>query len=390
MRLPDDPDPQAKDRHYSIHRLYSELQIAFGTFLGGPIAGFIMLQRNFLELREFRKAQTALAFGIIAILVWYPLLYWLSYRFYGLSLPAYAKIVPPALVETVFILHQRSSLSRFLSGGAGRASFLTLLKCASAGFILEAAFLTSAHFLLPNMRGEKVTVGSARHELYFRGMGEAEARSLAGTLESLGHLAGQRRNFMLAEREPERIRLLFPSVESAWDDLENLAYHTMLLDDLGRMGHRNALGCFFHEPYGMRDTVCFGAASVPLLARIRDRNIGGKLDILARVRAEIAFFQALFDEAQHKGKSAVTWSRVPTLFVFASNGIGTVPSDRIPEAVAESYGTFENAEQGIRILAYAFQGLEWRSGEDHLAQHVRLLGELEVNLGKLEDFWKEP
>lgn len=389
MPLPPEPDPQGLEQSYGFSKLFTEFKISLATLFGGPIAGFFMVQRNFLELREFDKARKTLVFGTLAILVYYPLLYWLTYRFFGLDLPTYAKILPPVLLEAVILLYQKDKLAEFLRGGAVRESLFASAKFILVGLVLEGAFFLAAIRFLPNMQGDKVVKGLNRHELYYQGMDEKAALELASTLESLGHLKGTSQVHLKAVREGGSLTLLFPRPRQDWRDLEVLAYHSMLLDDLERLGVVGAKGCFFEDAYNsLRDVECFTKEAVPLLNPIRDRTVANKLEVLSKVRGEIEFFRALFEEAQMKGKRHVRWERVPTLFIFASNGMGTVDPGNMPEALAEAYGSRENAIQGVRILAYSFQGLKWPDGDSMYLQYMEALDRLKANLEKVAEHWK--
>lgn len=388
MALPPEPDPEGRAPAYGFSKLFTELKITLACLLGGPIAGFILLQKNFLELREYDKARKTLVFVIAAILLYYPLLYWLTYRYYGMDFPAYAKLIPPVLVEGALILYQRARLSEFLRGGAVRESLFASTKYNLAGLVLEAAFFVAAQNLLPNMRGDKVRQGAGRHELFFQGMDRKEAQDLASTLEALGHLKGPRQVYLKAVKDDGQLTLLFPADRRNWSDLEAIAYHSLLLDDLERLGVPEAQGCFFRDAYGLQDTACFRKDAVGLLDPIRNRRVEDKQEVLAKVRAEIDFFRALFDEAHRKRKTWVNYSRVPTLFIFASNGIATVNPGQLPEALAEAYGSRENAVLGVRILAYSFQGLQWPQGDSAFRQYVEALDLVKANLEKVADHWK--
>jgi hypothetical protein len=110
---------------------------------------------------------------------------------------------------------------------------------------------------------------------------------------------------------------------------------------------------------------------------------------LAKVRAEVHFFRALFEEANRKRKRYVGYARIPTLLIFASNGIATVDPGNLPDGLAEAYGNRENAILGTRILAYAFQGLKWPKGDNIYSQYMEALDLLQGNLEKVSDSWAQ-
>ncbi|MBW8889293.1 MAG: hypothetical protein JF616_16180 [Fibrobacteres bacterium] len=388
MPLAHDPDPDGQVRSYGFSKLFTEAKLSLATLAGGPIAGLFIVHRNFLELQEFDRARRTLISGTLAILAYYPFLYWLTYRYFGKDLPAYAKLFPPFLLEMAFIAYQKEQITEFLDGGAVRESLFAASRFILAGLMLEALFYGAALMLMPDMRGEKVIVGKNHHELYYEGMDKNEAMDLASTLESMDYLKGYRRMFAKAIRTQEGIILLFPEARD-WKDLEVLADYSMLLDDMERQGSQSIRGCFFHDPYSLADTACFGKDAVPLLAPLRNRKLEGRLDVLAKVRGEVVFFRALFEEANRKQKSHVEYERIPTLLIFASNGIATINPGRIPDGLAEAYGSRENARLGIRILAYAFQGLRWPKGDNIYLQNMEILDRLQANLEKVSASWTQ-
>ncbi len=386
MSLVPDPDPEGSEKSYGFSKLFTEAKLSLATLVGGPIAGLFILHRNFLELREFDKARRTLIFGSFAILAYYPILYWLTYRYLGKDLPAYAKIIPPLFLEAAFIAYQKENLSEFLDGGAVRQSLFSAGRFILAGLMLEGLFYGASLQLTPNMRGDKVVLGPNHHELYYEGMDEQDAMELAASLVSMDHLTGPRQVFLKAVRSGGKLTLLFPEARD-WNDLEVLADYSMLLDDLERVGTQPALGCFFHDSYSMADTSCFGKESIPLLDPIRNRKVEGRLDVLAKVRGEVRFFRALFEEADRKKKNYVRYARIPALLIFASNGMATVNPQAIPEGLADAYGSRDNAILGVRILAYAFQGLKWPAGDNLYLQYIEALDRLQGNLEKVAESW---
>jgi hypothetical protein len=50
-------------------RFYTPGQITWAAFLGGPLAGFWFISKNFLFLNEPEKAKTAIAYGVAASFV---------------------------------------------------------------------------------------------------------------------------------------------------------------------------------------------------------------------------------------------------------------------------------------------------------------------------------
>jgi hypothetical protein len=368
------------DRGYGFSILFPEWLISAATLIGGPITGFLLIHKNFLELRDYAAARRALVIGYPAILAYYALVSWISYRFYGMEFAGYAKIIPPVALQAVIVFSQRDKLMEFLAGGALRQSVFSAGKYVLYGSLVEAALCGAAVRMLPNMRGEKTVTGASHHELYYSGMDEKEAAALADDLVSVDHFAGPRQVFLRAEKEANGYRLFFPIKRSAIGDLESLSYYSLLLEDLEALHGKPMRGCFMDNAYALKDTVCFDKAAVPRLAFARNRKLAASKEVLAKVEEETDYFIALFEEASGKKKQVISFERVPTLYIFAANGIGFPAPDHLTHKVIESYGGEENAELALRILGNAFRGIEWRKADNLWLEYLPVLRQVRRNL----------
>lgn len=373
-------DPESLDPAFEIASLYSGLQISLATSLGGPITGLILVQKNFLELREFVKARHTLFFGSGLILAYYAALALLSFRFYGLSFLGYTILIPPLILESILLVFQRGKIRRFMAGGAARKPFPAAGKYVLFGLVAQGVLVFLAGAALPSMRGPKIKVGLLHHEVYYQDLDPGEVLHLAQRLELLGYLRGPNRIHLKLQKWKTGARLFFPVERAAADDLETLAYYSALIRELNVLEGRKFRGCFADDPYRLRDTLCFGEAGATLLIPIWNNLLPDSKAVLAKVEAETDFFIALFSEAEAKAKPHVTWERIPTIYGFAGNGVGTANYNAIEDALVHSYGNRENAELAIRILGNAFHGIKPTEEKSVYRLYLEILRQVRKNL----------
>lgn len=203
--------------------LYSTYQVVLAAFVGGPLAGFILMTLNYRTLGRTGAAWAAAAAGLAATALITVLAFTLSDNLNFLTLGL------PALVATGLIAHQcqGAAFAAHLQQGGRRAS-----SWAAFGIgILSAAVLTAGFLgydMLVDTTEPKVVVSPLEEVYYAEGASAADAQNLARTLQTEDYFDGKTNASVRVARPSGKYVVDFVVRAGAWNDKEVIDYYNTL------------------------------------------------------------------------------------------------------------------------------------------------------------------
>ncbi|MEZ4332452.1 MAG: hypothetical protein R3F35_11895 [Myxococcota bacterium] len=210
------------------HALYSQRQIAWSSFLGGPIAGAWQLAVNYRRLGNedafwgmlFAGLALELAAGLAALLA--------PTDFPNRVIPgAYCSI----LSGLAWALQRRPLATHVRSGGA-IASNPRSLAVASSSLVATLALAVAADEWLP-VRSWNYVASGENGVYYEGGASRADADALIDRLEAIGLFEEATGVEVTLRRGGRAVELRIPLAGGAWDDPEVVAFFEEIRPELG-------------------------------------------------------------------------------------------------------------------------------------------------------------
>lgn len=138
------------------HKLYNKKSVGLATFLGGPIAGAMLLQRNYINSGDEKKGIYALIIGIAATILILAIVFLIPEstfdKFPRMLFPAINTLIMYAIFDAL----QREIVNQHI---ANKGVFFTGWRAAGIALIVSAIMFVVALMIIlisqPNFDGEK-------------------------------------------------------------------------------------------------------------------------------------------------------------------------------------------------------------------------------------------
>lgn len=208
----------SETRDVDVH-VFSAPKIGVGAYLGGPLVATFMLARNFTALGHARPAKlTWLLGGLGSVLLFAAVMVvpeGILDRVPNMVFP----LVYTGIAIAVFKARQQEELDAHLAADGKAASGWRVAAIAVLGLVFTVGLVFAFALAAPTMDGERITVGSREHEVFYEPpVTEAEATRVGAALDEQLFSLLDFTTYVKIERTGDAYRVLLPVQDGAWDD----------------------------------------------------------------------------------------------------------------------------------------------------------------------------
>lgn len=185
-----------------MKKYFTEKQINISTFLGGPLAGGLMLYRSFRKLGNKEESMIVLStMVLLTIILWVVL--------FNMEDEKLANILG-LIVTGIFVGLSSFTYKKFLKkrieseieDGAQKASSWFILPYSLGGLIISVAILLLIGMNQAPFKGDVTTYGVTNNEIYYDkgNIGLESLNKIAGVLRRYGYFGDDQQNSVRAEK----------------------------------------------------------------------------------------------------------------------------------------------------------------------------------------------
>ncbi|MBI9058459.1 MAG: hypothetical protein JEZ01_11915 [Labilibaculum sp.] len=226
-----------------MQKYYSEKQIYFATFLGGPIPPGILIYKNFKQIGDDKRASLALIITFI----------FTSILFYGLmQIPEEISDKIPNLVFSslytgiVYLVYHHylaDSINDLLIETENKASNWAVTGFTIFGVLINILIIISFAFSTPLFPGDKMIYGEIEHEIYFDEgtISESNLQEVGRILTDFEYFYNDMQQAVRIESTENDYTLILPIGKENWHNADLL----FELDNLKQV-QNNDTGELFH------------------------------------------------------------------------------------------------------------------------------------------------
>lgn len=203
-----------------MKKYFTEAQTNIATFIGGPMAGGLLIYKNFLKLERKKEAQVALSVTFLLTI---------SMAVFAFNIPEeiFDKI-PVTVFSSFYTIISAIVFRRFLRAelkqkneeGAGKSSHWLAAGFTLGGLIINLIILYAVAFNQAPFKGEKLSFGVQSNEVYYDKGNTTleEIQYVATTLRAYGYFNDEYQNAVRVERKEEVFVLTLPISKDVWDN----------------------------------------------------------------------------------------------------------------------------------------------------------------------------
>lgn len=203
-----------------MKKYFTETQTNVATFIGGPMAGGILIYRNFLKLERKTEANIALSLTFLLTLSLVTFVFNIPEKLYD-KIPAMAYSSIYTLISAfVFRRFLTTDVKQKLEDGAKKSSLWIVASFTILGLIINLIILIAVGFNQPPFEGEKLSFGVAANEVYYDKGNTTlkEIQYVATTLRAYGYFNDEYQSAVRIERNENTVVLSIPINKDVWDN----------------------------------------------------------------------------------------------------------------------------------------------------------------------------
>lgn len=203
-----------------MKKYFTETQTNVATFIGGPMAGGILIYRNFLKLERKTEANIALSLTFLLTLSLVTFVFNIPEKLYD-KIPAMAYSSIYTLISAfVFRRFLMTDVKQKLEDGAKKSSLWIVASFTILGLIINLIILIAVGFNQPPFEGEKLSFGVAANEVYYDKGNTTlkEIQYVATTLRAYGYFNDEYQSAVRIERNENTVVLSIPINKDVWDN----------------------------------------------------------------------------------------------------------------------------------------------------------------------------
>ncbi|AZQ65389.1 hypothetical protein EI427_24565 [Flammeovirga pectinis] len=205
-------------------KLYSFKTINLATFIGGPLAGGILIYHNFSKLNKEKEAKLTIIITLAFSIILFSFLFLASDKILSdipkQIIPLFYTIIISLIVER----YQNKDLLEFFNNGGEKQSIWKGLGISLIGVISILILLFIFSFLTPPFEGEKYNYDASGNTIYYNGTYNNNYKYLGDELMKHGFFNDSGNGAVLLKDNIESYELQIPVFNIYWEDTENINF----------------------------------------------------------------------------------------------------------------------------------------------------------------------
>ncbi len=185
-----------------MKKYFTEKQINISTFLGGPLAGGLMLYRSFRKLEKKEEARIVISTMVLLATIFWVLMFNVENELIGNLSGIIVTGIFVGLSSFTYKKFLKKRIESEIEGGAQKASSWFILPYSLGGLIISVAILLLIGMNQAPFKGDVTSYGVTKNEIYYDkgNIGLESLNKIAGVLKRHGYFGDDQQNAVRAEK----------------------------------------------------------------------------------------------------------------------------------------------------------------------------------------------
>lgn len=185
-----------------MKKYFTEKQINLSTFLGGPLAGGLMLYRSFRKLGKKEEARIVISTMVLLATIFWVLMFNVENELVGKLSGLIVTGIFVGLSSFTYRKFLRKRINEKIEEGAKKASSWYILPYSLGGLLISLAILFLIGMNQPPFKGDVTRYGVTNNEIYYDkgNIGLESLNKIAGVLRRYGYFSNKKQMAARAEK----------------------------------------------------------------------------------------------------------------------------------------------------------------------------------------------
>ncbi|PLX01633.1 MAG: hypothetical protein C0595_13910 [Marinilabiliales bacterium] len=185
-----------------MKKYFTEKQINLSTFIGGPLAGGLMLYRSFRKLKKKEEARIVISTMVLLTTIFWVLMFNVENEIIGKLSGIIVTGIFVGLSSFTYRKFLKNRINEEFEEGAKKASSWFILPYSLGGILISIAILFLIGMNQAPFKGDVTTYGVTNNEIYYDkgNIGLESLNKIAGVLRRYGYFGDDQQNSVRAEK----------------------------------------------------------------------------------------------------------------------------------------------------------------------------------------------